>query len=96
MPRDAEVHDVHPPVLVDEDILRLQVTVDHLQTVRFGQAPAHLSGHGDQLCQIERPRPPEQAHQIFARDELHRDVVESLVFADVINPTDVGMGDAAG
>ena len=82
---DAEIADLHPPVIRQQDVRRRDVTVDDAHRVA-GVVPRHV-GVPEPLEQLhhreehelarDAPRPPgtarEHVEQILAPDELHRD-----------------------
>jgi hypothetical protein len=70
--RDAEVEHLRRPVLVDEDVRRLQVAVDHALLVRVVHGAAHLR---EQLDAARRAQPGRVGvlRERPAEDELHRE-----------------------
>ena len=73
--RDAEVGDLHPALLVEQDVFRLDVAVDHAVVVGVLQGVANLrhDGQGFLGCELARVQQPPQVHAV---DELHEEVVE--------------------
>ena len=53
---DPEVGDLGPPVGVDQDVLRLDVAVDHAARVGDGEAAGDLDRVGDRVLHLERAR----------------------------------------
>jgi hypothetical protein len=86
----AEVQDLQPPVLRDEEVLRLQVPVDNPLLVRRGEAVRHLQRVVDRL-----PRREASAGQCRAKglslEQLLDDVRSAVVSPDVVNRGDVGV-----
>ena len=73
--RQAEVGDLHPALLVQQDVLRLDVAVDHAVVVGVLQRLADLRHDGQgflgrELAGVQQPA------QVHAVDELHEEVVE--------------------
>lgn len=91
---EAEVGDLEVAVLVDEEVLGLEVAVEHAARV------AEPDG-GDELLEVA-PRgvllePPlgDAAEQLPAADELHHEVDLGLGGHHLEQPHDVGVADAA-
>ena len=63
---------------------------------RVGQRLGHLHRVIDRALQVERTTALDFIAKICAFDELEDNEVEALVFADVIDPRDVGMIEAGG
>ena len=74
--RDAEVGD-HGLALVQQDVLRLDVAVDHALQVRVMERGGDLPDDADRLVDRELPLAGEPLPQRLARDEGH-DVVEQV------------------
>ena len=77
---EAEVEDLHPAVLRDEKVLRLQVPVDDPLLVRGGQAVRDLQRVVDRLARRQLParerRPQRLSFQQLA-DDVGRAVVRT-------------------
>ena len=95
-PGDPEVEDLGVPLLVDHDVARLEVAVDDARVVGFAQAAADLLGDGHDRGDVEPPRTADEALEILPGDVLEGDVVETLVFAQMVHLADVAVGDAVG
>ena len=88
--REAEVEDLDPPVLRQEQVLRLQVPVDDPLLVRRGESLRDLDGVVDRLA--DRERPGEQARpQRLALEQLRDDVRRVVVRPEVVDRRDVGV-----
>ena len=94
-PGDAEVGDLHPALVVDDDVLRLDVAVDDVLAMREAQRLEDLHGDRDQQCSgrsgayltmISLSGPPLEV--------LHGDVVGALGLAPVVDLDDVGVVEA--
>ena len=77
--RDAEVGD-HRLALVQQDVLRLDVAVDHALGVGVMQRGGDLPDEAERLIDRELPLAGEPLAQRVARDEGH-DVVEQVAIA---------------
>ena len=90
--REAEVHHAHATVVADHHVLGLEVAVDQALGVR-GRQPAP---RGEE--QLEHLGPGRSRRETLlerrALDELHRDVDEPLVLADVVHRDHVRVGEA--
>ena len=74
---DAEVHDLHAPVIADHQIGRLNVAMDHAHLMRIGDAVGGLRDNGEALLDAERSAALAQhiveraaAHQLHHHIEL--------------------------
>ncbi len=88
--REAEVEDLQPPVLRDEEVLRLQVAVDDPLLVRRGKPVRHLERVVDRLARRE-PSAGEGRAQRLTFQKLADDVRRPFMRADVVDRRDVGM-----
>ena len=73
--RQAEVGDLHPALLVEQDVLRLDVAVDDAVVVGVLQGLADLRHDGQGLARRELAG-VQQPPQVHAVDEFHEEVVE--------------------
>ncbi len=92
---EAEVEDLHPAVVGDEDVLGLQVPVDDPLLVRGGEAVDDLEGVVDRLARRELAAGEDGAEGL-AFEELLDDVGRAVVLADVVDGGDVGVVEDAG
>ena len=90
--RDAEVGQLGAPLLVDQDVLRLDVAVDHVAAVGDAEAARDLDRVGDRLLRVERADPPDPLLQRLSLDVLEDDVGVAAVLAGVDHRDDVGVG----
>ena len=91
---DAEVGNPHLSAVVDQNVRRLEVAVQHAACVRGGQPAGQLAGDVHDLLGWHAADAAKQRGEVFAGDELHR--VEhdaALGLADVEHPADRGMRD---
>ena len=93
---DSEVHEARLSVFADHHVLRLQIPVEHADAVRRGEAVA------DPLCDREAPA---EGKDLFlqldlleglAREVLHRDELLAFDLDEVVDATDVLVGDPPG
>jgi hypothetical protein len=91
--REAEVGHPHATVGADQDVVRLEVSVDHAGGVRGGQSPTRGDENLDHRVPAARRRAQPRA-QRPALDVLHGD--EELVAerSDVVHRDDVGVSEA--
>ncbi len=92
---EAEVEDLHPAVVGDEEVLGLQVPVDDPLLVRGGEAVDDLERVVDRLARRERAAREDRAQRL-AFEELLDDVGRAVVLADVVDGGDVGVVQDAG
>ncbi len=93
--RDAEIADLDPAVVVDQDVGRLDVAMDNACRMRVAESVEQLADDladfahfvADFLLQVLGER--------LAVDELHHDVRDFLVFAEVVNLDDMRMHEPA-
>ena len=87
---DAEVRDLHPALLVEQDVLRLDVAVDDALLVRVLERLADGRHDHQRLLRRQLPR-LQQLPQAHAVHKLHQQVIEAVGLAEVIDGDDVGM-----
>ena len=95
-PGDAEVGQLHQPVLADQDVGRLDVAVDDLGLVGDPECQRALADHRANLFGRERAVVADQLREGFAVDELHDEEGEALVLAVVEERGDVGVDQRRG
>jgi hypothetical protein len=71
----------------------LEVAVQDALLVRRHQSRAELPRELNRLGLGQPPDAAQQRGEILAVDELHRDVVLPVHLADVVDATDIGVGD---
>ena len=86
--RDPEIADAHEPVVVDQDVRRLEIAMQHALRVRRSQARAQLPPDVDDLLRRQPAHAPKQRREILAPDQLHREEDHALGLADVEDPAD--------
>src|SRR4029453_12289473 len=87
--RQAEVENLDPPVLGDEQVLGLEVPVDDPLLVRRGEAARDLDRVIECLARRQSAR-RQAAAKSFAFEELRDDVRRAIVRTDAENGGDVG------
>ncbi len=92
---DAEVEDLDPPVLRQEEVGGLEVAVDDAVLVRGGEAAGDLLGVLDGLAERQRAGGEHLAERA-ALEELGDEVGGAVVGADVEEGEDVGVVEGAG
>ncbi len=86
----AEVGDLHPPLTIEQDILRLDVAMDDSLLVRELQRVAELRHDRHRLLRRQMPD-LEHPAEVRAVHVLHEEVVPPLHLPEIINRDDVGM-----
>jgi hypothetical protein len=89
---EAEVEDLHAAVSRDEQVLRLEISVDDALRVRRGQALQHLPAVIDRLRGRERASIEDLAQRLTLEQLQHHEH-RALVPADVVDRQDVRMGE---
>ena len=92
----AKVGNVNLPGLVEQNVLRLQVAVNHAFGVRGFQGGAQLLGDGHRPAYRQASLAPQQLVQIFALHVGHGDELGSIGLAQVVNAQNVLVGYLAG
>ena len=101
--RDAEVHDQRVAAvrhrilgrLLDHDVLGLEVAVHDALLVRGGQALRDLLRDLDHALERQRACLAQHLRQRLAFDERHRQVLDAVDLAEVVNADDVLVRDLA-
>jgi len=102
--RDAEVHDQRVAAvrhrilggLLDHDVLGLQVAVHHALLVRGGEALRDLLRDSDHPIERQRVVFTKNLRKGLAFDKRHRQVLDAVDLAEVVNADDVLVRDLAG
>ena len=94
--RDPEIHDQRAIVGRDHDVLGLQIAVHDPDLVRRLEAAGDLFRNRQRLRHGELPLPPQPVGEVFPLDEGHREVLDAIELAEVVDPDDVFVGDLAG
>ncbi len=87
---NAEVGDLHPPLLVEQNVLGLDVAVDDAFVVRKLERLADLRDDGQRLLG-RKPAGALDLPQIAAVHEFHYEVVQGARLAEVMHRDDVRM-----
>ncbi len=81
--REAEVDDLHEVAAaahrLEDDVLGLEVAVDDVEVMRFGERRERLSEHVDHAPERERPVLVRHAREVFAAQVLHDEVELAVV-----------------
>ncbi len=94
-PRDAEIRH-HGVPCREQDVLRLDVAVQHPGGVRVDKGVRHLAGNPQRLGNVELDLACQSSPQRLALDEGHHVVQHAARFAGIVEAQDVGMLQAAG
>ena len=94
--RDAEVRDLDAPLVVDEDVVRLDVAVDDAVPVRVAEGGEHLPHVGDRDRDGARAAGDDQLLERPPLDVLHDDEVRAAGLAAVEDRDDVRMRETGG
>ena len=81
--RDPEVGELHGPVAGEEDVLGLDVAVDHPLRLGVGQGAADLGADAGGLGGRQRPLAPDARLEVLPLHELHDEVGALVVLAPV-------------
>ena len=93
--RQAEVHHLDDPGLVDHHVVGLEVAVDEARPVGGGQSAARLAEHAQDLGPRSQARVRLHPRaQRPASDELYRNEQALVVHAHVVHPHDVAVVEA--
>ena len=95
-PRDAEIHDHRLVLGVDHDVGGLQVPVDDTRLVSWDQAGDDPRAIRSCARQGQPAFRLQHGRQIGAVDVRHRDVLDAVDLAEIVNADDVLVGDLAG
>ena len=91
--RDAEVAELGLAAPADQDVLGLDVAMEHAPRVSGPEAGRDLVDEGDGLAQRNALVAEQAATKALAVDKLHDEVVGALLAALVEDVDDVGMGE---
>ncbi len=91
--RDPEVGDDRLLGVVDEDVGGLEIAVDDASLVRGAKARHDLPGERQRAGHRQLAFRGQQTREIGAVDERHRDVLDAVDLAHVVDADDVGMRD---
>ena len=92
-PRYAEVHDLQHAVGVEQQVLRLDVAMDHALFVRGGERLRQLARDGERRRHAQPAARVEQRSHGDPLDVLHREVIHPAVLPYVVRAHHVLVGD---
>ena len=78
---DPEISDERVPILVEQDVLRLDVAVDHAMSMRVVERIGHLAGDSQRLIYRQLRLVPETRSQRLALDERHAVLEQTVALA---------------
>ena len=93
---DPEVRDLDPLTLVQDQVRRLDVAVDDALAVRVVHRGGDLADEADDLLGREADPPLQDGGDRLALHELHGQIGDARLLADVEEGDDVGVGQGAG
>lgn len=94
--RQTEVHDDRLVPIVDNDVGRFQVAMDHPGVVRLLERPGDPRGPADGPLDFQTTFSALPRLQEFARQVGHRQVVDALDLAEVVDRAMLGMSERGG
>src|SRR5262249_35034855 len=94
--REAEVRDLRMAVVVEQDVRGLQVAVDDALAVRVVDRAADLHDDVEDALAAELLAALAEDVEGVALDQVHREVVKSLVAPDLVYRDDVRMLETRG
>ena len=92
--RDAKIRDLHLSVSGDDDILRFNIPVYDMISVRGFKSHGDLQRDGDRLLIAEAPSLGNVILESDSVHQFHYYVIDSLFFADVVHVDDIGVHQA--
>jgi hypothetical protein len=90
---EPEVGDLHPTAFAQEDVLGLEVPVDHALPVSVLESLAHLP-HDPQHLLRRYPASPQPTPQVVPVHELHDEERSAVFPAELVDRDDAGMIEA--
>ena len=91
----TEIHDDDLSALVDHDVLRFEVAMDHVTVVGGGESGTELTGGLDGFIGGEPADAGEEGRKVFAIHVFHGDERRAIDHPDIVDAADVGVGDHA-
>ena len=88
---NAEVGDLHRAIRQQEDVRRLDVAMDHAQPMRVAERRQDLRQDAHRVRRPEALVLFEVLLELAPLDQLHRDVPDAGIFAEVVDRDDIGM-----
>ena len=95
-PREAEVGDLHDPVLRDEEVLGLHVAMDEPLVMRVSEREERLAEDLGGLRRLHPSLLVQEVPDARAPHVLHDHVVDAVDGAPVVDGDDVGVREAGG
>lgn len=89
----TEISDLHMAAIIDQNVLGLDVTVDHAGAMRGSQTIQRLRDHAQRLTHGECALGVHLMPQIDAMHIFHDQKIKSIELAGVIHLNDVRVGD---
>ncbi len=93
---DAEIHDRRLVIGADHDVGGLQIAVDDARVVRRHQAGGDAASDVERTLHRKLLVSLENRREVRAVDVRHRDVLDAVDLAEIVNPDDVAMRHRAG
>ena len=87
---DPKIEDLQPPIVGEEEVLRLQIAVDDPLRMRGGETVGKLARELERLGRHHRPAREHRA-QRRALEQLADDIRLAILLANVVNGDDVRM-----
>ncbi len=88
-----EIGDAHPALLVEEEVGRLDVTMDQAPPVGVVEPSGHIGTDDGGLRRGEAVAGVEQRAEAAPFEELHHQIGRAGVLAPVVDPDDVGVAE---
>ena len=95
-PRDAEVHDERVVLGVHHDVGGLQIAMHDAGLVRGGEPRRDLPGDRQRAIDRQPALALQDRREIRSLDVRHRDVLDAVDLAEIVDADDVLVGDLAG
>jgi hypothetical protein len=92
----AKIQNLHLPAIRDEDVRGLDIPMDDSGCMSDIQGLGELRAQFQDFVAFEAPLFRESCLECLSRDQLHHDERPTLMLADVVNRTDVGMIESCG
>ncbi len=93
---DPEIGDADPTLGVEHQVGRLEVAVDNTLPVDGVEPLSDLAADRHDSLRREPPEALQKIGQITTLDQLHREEVTAVGFAQVVDSANVGVGDLPG
>ena len=93
--RDAEIHDQRMVLLVDHDVGRLEIAMHDTGLVSRHKPRGDLPGDSQGSRQRQASLLPQDRREVGSLDVRHRDVLDAVDLAEIVNADDVLVSDLA-